>query len=387
MSEDASRVLVVDDDAPLRASLVRALKDAGFDVIAAPEPLTALAFLREGKRFDAIVTDLRMPGMEGVDFLRQVRHTDLEVPLIVLTGYPTLETAVATVRYGGFRYLDKPVSLDTLVNTVREATAMNRLAVLKRRALELYEAEGWLLGNRSDIAGDFERALDKLWLAFQPIVDWNTQRVFGYEALVRSAEPSLSNPGLLFDAAERLGRVRELGRRIRRLLAQEALHAPSDALLFTNLHSADLNDEDLFSSEAPMTRFASRIVLEITERSSLDRVPDVRAAIQQLRELGFRIAVDDLGAGYAGLSSFSQLEPEIAKLDMSLVRGIDQSPRKASIVRSIIAVCTRELGTMLVCEGVETEAERDALLGLGADLLQGYLLGRPEPKFRASSAV
>lgn len=367
--------------------MVRVLRDAGFEVSAAPEPLVALDILREGKRFDAIITDLRMPGMDGVEFLRHVRRVDLDVPLIVLTGFPTLESAIATVRYGGFRYLDKPVGLDTLVDTVREATAMHRLAVLKRRALELYEAEGWLLGDRAGIADNFDRALDKLWLAFQPIVDWNTQRIFGYEALVRSSEPTLGNPGLLFDAAERLGRVRELGRRIRRLLAEHASHAPSDVVLFTNLHSADLNDEDLFSPDAPMTQHASRIVLEITERSSLDRVPDVRSAIQQLRDRGFRIAVDDLGAGYAGLSSFSQLEPDIAKLDMSLVRGIDQSPRKASLVRSIIEVCTRDLGTMLVCEGVETEAERDTLLRLGADLLQGYLLGRPEPKFRASALL
>ncbi|MFZ5889650.1 MAG: EAL domain-containing protein [Myxococcota bacterium] len=377
----------MDDDGQLRQALTRALDDAGFKVSGAPEATSALDFLRQGKRFDAIITDLFMPDMGGVDFLRAVRRLDLDVPLIVMTGYPTLETAVATVRYGGFRYLDKPVAVDMLIETVREATSMHRLALLKRRALELYEAEGWLLGDRASIEAHFDRALEKLWLAFQPIVDWSTRRVYGYEALVRSAEPTLSNPGLLFDAAERLGRVRELGRRIRRILAEDALRAPPEAVLFTNLHSADLNDEDLFSPEAPMTRWASRIVLEITERSSLERVRDVRGAISLLRERGFRIAVDDLGAGYAGLSSFSQLEPDIAKLDMSLVRGIDQSPRKASIVRSMIAVCRRELGTQLVCEGVETEAERDTLIDLGADLLQGYLLGRPEAQFRSVSTL
>jgi EAL domain-containing protein (putative c-di-GMP-specific phosphodiesterase class I) len=105
----------------------------------------------------------------------------------------------------------------------------------------------------------------------------------------------------------------------------------------------------------------------------------------RLRRLGFRIAVDDLGAGYAGLASFSQLEPDIAKLDMSLVRGIDTSATKASIVRSMISVCTQELGTRVVCEGVETVAERDTLQSLGADLLQGYLFARPSRDFRAVS--
>jgi EAL domain-containing protein (putative c-di-GMP-specific phosphodiesterase class I) len=366
----------------LRTALGLALKHAGFEVAKAEQASRALEHLRAGSRFDAIVTDLFMPDMGGVEFLRAVRQLDLDVPMIVMTGYPSLETAVATVRYGGFRYLDKPVDVSNLVDTVREATSLHRLALLKRRALELYENQGWSLGDRASLEGHFESAVDKLWLAFQPIVDWPSRTVFGYEALVRSAEPALGNPGLLFDAAERLGRVGELGRQIRRLLARSAESAPEDTVLFTNLHAADLNDEDLFSAGAPMSARASRIVLEITERASLDRVGDVRSRIGQLRELGFRVAVDDLGAGYAGLSSFSQLEPDIAKLDMSLVRGIDQSPRKASIVRSMITVCTKELHTKLVCEGVETVAERDALLELGADLLQGYLFGRPEREFR-----
>ena len=105
--------------------------------------------------------------------------------------------------------------------------------------------------------------------------------------------------------------------------------------------------------------------------------------IARLRALGFQIAVDDLGAGYAGLSSFSQLEPDIVKLDMSLVRGIDSSSSKSSLVRSMVQVCTRDLGMRVVCEGVETSAERDTLERLGATLLQGYLFAKPERGFRA----
>ena len=88
---------------------------------------------------------------------------------------------------------------------------------------------------------------------------------------------------------------------------------------------------------------------------------------------------------YAGLATFSQLEPDIAKLDMSLIRGIDTAPKKASIVRSMISVCREDLGTSVVCEGVETRAERETLEGLGADLLQGYLFGRPQRDFRSLS--
>jgi EAL domain-containing protein (putative c-di-GMP-specific phosphodiesterase class I) len=191
----------------------------------------------------------------------------------------------------------------------------------------------------------------------------------------------MTNPGLLFDAAERLGRVQELGRRIRCLVAETAHRAPTDAAIFVNLHSADLNDDELFHPDSPLSKHADRVVLEVTERASLERVSDVQGAMSRLRKLGYRIAVDDLGAGYAGLSSFSQLEPEIVKLDMSLIRGINASGRKASIVRSMISVCANELGTRVVCEGVETEAERETLTTIGGDLLQGYLFAKPAAAF------
>src|SRR5690606_21718759 len=99
--------------------------------------------------------------------------------------------------------------------------------------------------------------------------------------------------------------------------------------------------------------------------------------VPALRDRGYRLAVDDLGAGYAGLTSFAQLEPAVAKLDMSLVRGVDQHPVKQRIVAGMVQLC-RDMGTEVVVEGVETEAERDTLLACGCDWMQGYLFGRPD---------
>ncbi len=98
--------------------------------------------------------------------------------------------------------------------------------------------------------------------------------------------------------------------------------------------------------------------------------------MSQLRELGFRIAVDDLGAGYAGLSSFALLEPDIVKLDMTLVRDVDRSSVKQKLVASMASLC-RDMGLLTVAEGVETQAERDTLIHLGCDLLQGFYFARP----------
>ena len=131
---------------------------------------------------------------------------------------------------------------------------------------------------------------------------------------------------------------------------------PPPGHLFVNLHPTDLEDAGLYEEAAPLSPFASQVVLEITERAALDTIPDLPARMARLRELGYRIAIDDLGAGYAGLTSFAQLEPEVVKVDMSLIRGIDDSPMKQKLVGSIVALC-RELGIKIIAEGIET-AER-----------------------------
>jgi EAL domain-containing protein (putative c-di-GMP-specific phosphodiesterase class I) len=92
--------------------------------------------------------------------------------------------------------------------------------------------------------------------------------------------------------------------------------------------------------------------------------------------MGFRIALDDLGAGYAGLTSFTQLEPEFVKLDMELIRGIHQHEMKRKIVRSMVELC-HDMGKCIVAEGVETLEECRAIVDLGCDLLQGYFLAKP----------
>jgi EAL domain-containing protein (putative c-di-GMP-specific phosphodiesterase class I) len=96
--------------------------------------------------------------------------------------------------------------------------------------------------------------------------------------------------------------------------------------------------------------------------------------------MGYRLAVDDLGAGYAGLTWFTQLEPEVVKLDMSLIRGIDSEPTKQKLARSMASLC-HDLGILVIGEGVETAAEQKGLVTAGLDLLQGYFFARPGPPF------
>jgi EAL domain-containing protein (putative c-di-GMP-specific phosphodiesterase class I)/CheY-like chemotaxis protein len=381
MPEVTGPVLLIDDDFSVRRTHAKMLERGGFLVEPSPSAVHALELIERGLHASVIVTDLNMPMMSGIGFLRAVRRFDQDVPVLILTGFPSLETAVQAMEYGGFRYLTKPVPVPELLAAVRDGAAMHRLALLKRRALELYDSERWHYADRAGLEGAFDSALGQLWVALQPIVNWRKREVVGYEALMRSHEPLLAGPSALLEAAERLGRLRELGRKVREQVVHAVKVAPIETLLFTNLHAADLNDDELYRSTTALGGCAKNIVLEITERSSLERVPDVKERVKALRSLGFKIAIDDLGAGYAGLASFNQLEPDIAKLDMSLIRDIDSSSQKRSIVKSMIDVCHNDLGVQVICEGVETRAERDTLDELGSETVQGHLFGKPTDGF------
>ena len=158
-----------------------------------------------------------------------------------------------------------------------------------------------------------------------------------HEALVRNEEPTLRSP--LESVQTGGGAPRRFSRRRpkdRAPIAADARGLPDSSLLFVNVHPEDLNDFDLSSPASPLSAIATRVVLELTERASLDGVAGLQSRIGKLRELGFRVAIDDLGAGYAGLSSFTLLQPDYVKLDASSIRSIDTSHQKRSIVRAMM---------------------------------------------------
>ena len=369
-------ILLVDDEHSIARAYARTLGAAGFTVETAHDGKAAAAATR-ARKFDVIVSDITMPGMNGLELLRLVREHDLDVPFVLMTGGPAIDSAVRAMEYGALRYLIKPVAPAELEEVVTRAVRLHQMARIKREALDMYSLEGKALGDRAGLEARFARAMETLWIAYQPIVSWARRSTFAYEALVRNEEPTLRSPPDLFEAAERLGRLQELGRTVRDRVAKTLDEQPTSELIFVNLHAMELADDSLIAPDAPLSRHAGRVVLEVTERAPLEQIRDVTARVAQLRALGYRIAVDDLGAGYAGLTSFAHLEPEVVKVDMSLIRGIDLSPMKQKLLGSIVGLC-RDLGIEIIAEGVETEAERDALVKVGGDLCQGYLFARPD---------
>jgi EAL domain-containing protein (putative c-di-GMP-specific phosphodiesterase class I) len=375
----AGRILIVDDEVALTRALARTLNACGYSIATAPDGVTATELLRSSE-YDAILSDIDMPKMNGIELLRAVRQHDVDVPVILMTGNPDFQSAVDAVASGAMQYLVKPIDMEELRGVIARAVRLNRLAKLKREALTVIGEGGLGLADRFTVQLGFDRALASLWMAYQPIVRAQDQSLYGYEALLRSEEKTLPHVGAILDAAERLDRLDDLGRKIRAIVASAIPTAISDAVFFVNLHPRDLLDATLLLESSPLSALAHRVVLEITERASLDSVKDPRATIAALRRMGFRIAVDDLGAGYAGLTSFVTLEPDFVKLDMTLIRDVDTNTTKAKLVRSMAALC-KELGILVVAEGVETAGERNAAVRLGCDLLQGYVLARPGRPF------
>jgi EAL domain-containing protein (putative c-di-GMP-specific phosphodiesterase class I) len=359
----AATVLLVDDDPIVLRSIARQLRDRGYVVHTASDGSSAIEQLRS-HRYATVLSDIAMPNLDGIELLQAIRGQDPQVPVVLITGEPTLDTAMQALEYGAFHYLAKPIACEELERILHRAVEQHRR-----------------LHAEAALRDAFRASLEGLWVAYHPIVCAASRQVYGYEALVRSTVPPLTQPAALLETAERLGQLEGLGRSVRDRVVQSFAQLHDDqALLFVNVRPSDLLDPVLSSPSAPLSRLARRVVLEITERTSIEHIRDVRSRVRRLRELGFRIAVDDLGAGYAGLASFAELEPEFVKLDMTLVRDVHQSPVKQKVVRSMAAL-GKDMGMRVVAEGIETVEERDAVIELGCDLLQGFYFAQPDQPF------
>ena len=219
-------------------------------------------------------------------------------------------------------------------------------------------------------------------MAFQPIMDLRTQRPWAYEALVRgvngeSAGSILSkvNDGnrYRFDQACRVKAI-ELAAGL------GLLDIPDCRLSINFLPNAVYRAETCIRATLEAARScnfpAQRLMFEVTEGERVEDPAHLKSIFAEYERQGFTTAIDDFGSGYSGLNLLATFQPNVLKVDMALTRGIDLDPVRSAIVESVVLVAGR-LGITLVAEGIETEGERDALLGLGIVLQQGYLFARP----------
>lgn len=217
-------------------------------------------------------------------------------------------------------------------------------------------------------------------MAFQPIVDVRRQTVFAYEALVRGQDGQGAGAVLAQVSSDNRYAFDQVCRKTAIELAAGLDLAADGAYLSINFLPNAVYEPRAcirITLEAAMrTGFPlNRIIFEFTEEESLD-ADHLLNILRSYRAMGFKTAIDDFGAGFAGLGLLTRFQPDIVKLDMALVRDIDTDPVRRTIVRNTLNMM-RDLGIEPVCEGIETIGEHDALVDLGVDLMQGYLLGKP----------
>ncbi|MDB5597485.1 MAG: diguanylate phosphodiesterase [Hyphomicrobiales bacterium] len=221
-------------------------------------------------------------------------------------------------------------------------------------------------------------------MAFQPIVNISTGATFAHEALVRgpNGESAYSVLSTLNDA-NRYAFDQQC--RVKALETATELGLPAtNAMLSINFMPNAVYEPRacirLTLAAARRTGFPlDRIIFEFTEEEKLDTA-HVLDILRTYREIGFKTAIDDFGAGYAGINLLAQFQPDLVKIDMALVRNIDTDPVKRTVLKHI-ARMMEDLSIAVICEGVETTGELEALRDLGVYLIQGYVLA--QPAFRA----
>ena len=218
-------------------------------------------------------------------------------------------------------------------------------------------------------------------MAFQPIIDIATGSVFAYEALVRGADGQSAGEVLASIEPDMIYKF-DQACRVKAIELAGALFAPGDdAKLSINFMPNAVYEPNacIRASLAAARRVGfdpTRLMFELTENERMPDVGHVRHIIQAYQARGFTTAIDDFGAGYAGLGLLADLHPDMLKLDMALIRGIDVSAARRTIVASVLRMAD-ELGIRCIAEGIETAAELQTLREIGVRLCQGYLLARP----------
>jgi EAL domain-containing protein (putative c-di-GMP-specific phosphodiesterase class I) len=380
-------VLVVDDNEVNIALLERILRGVGIAAVhGLQDPRLVVEWCRSLDP-DLILLDLHMPHLDGfgvLDALQESLPAETFLPVIVLTGDATDATRERALDAGAKDFLTKPFDRIEVLQRARnllqtralyQGIQRDRLRLEAELAAQLAEQQQ-LAAARARQRGRVADAIagHELRMVFQPIVDLATGATIGIEALARfDAEPVRPPDAWFHDAAEvGLGPDLELAALAAAVRQVDAL--PAGLLLSLNASPTTAMDARLTEVLQPLD--ARRVVLELTEHQRVADHGRLHDALSPLRSRGLQIAVDDAGAGYAGLQQILELQPDVIKLDLALVRGVDVDPVRRSLAAALVTFAT-ETSATLIAEGIETAAELTVLRDLGVHWGQGYHLARP----------
>jgi EAL domain-containing protein (putative c-di-GMP-specific phosphodiesterase class I) len=387
-SMGGARVLVVDDDPTNVQLLKKLLRNTGVEAV---EGITNSSLVLDRvKHFepDIVLLDLHMPPPDGFQLLDEIgafsAAANIFLPVVIITADITEAVKERALAAGAADFLTKPfrvtetlLRVGNLVRTRRLHQSLLRNNIEITAELESYGISSREIAARRDrVVSLLDRVDDDLSIVFQPIVTLDTRETIGHEALSRFSATPARPPNEWFAEAAEAGLGVELEvAAIRDALDQ--LHLLASASFVAINASPDTITSASFA-ELTTAVPACRVVLELTEHEQIDDYAPIIDALARLRALGVRLSVDDTGAGFSSLSHILKLDPEFIKLDRKIVEGVDSDPARAALVGALVSF-SRDTGSRLIAEGIETIGELDRLVDLGVELGQGYYLGRPAP--------
>jgi EAL domain-containing protein (putative c-di-GMP-specific phosphodiesterase class I) len=289
-------------------------------------------------------------------------------------------------------FLTKPFEQTEVLLRLRNLLQMRALHLqVERHNLELQadlrrriDAEHLAAKERSEVMDRISQVLvnEAIDMVYQPIVDLESKKLKGFEALARFNSKPHRPPNEWFAEAATVG----LGADLELLAIRRALQnihlLPAAAYVSVNLDPATILDSRL---PGLIEEIGSRVIVELTEHTAVDEYELLALAMEPLRRMGVRFAVDDAGSGFSSLKHILRLKPDIIKLDRDLTCDLELDPARRALASALVRFAG-DIGSNVTAEGVETPGQLKVLHQLGVDAGQGYLLGRPAPISATSTA-
>jgi len=331
---------------------------------------------------DIALLDVQMDGGSGA--AREILEVSPSTRCVALSFQTDRAKVIDMLRAGAKGYIVKTVSAPELLTTLhRSAAGLDSLSpeitgpILEALTIELPGDAATEERDRADRAS-LERVLegDGVSICFQPIFEVRTRRAVGMEALARFDGDPSRTPDVWFNEASRLGLAIELEMLAGRLATAQLPALPAGVDLFLNFSPETIVSGELarLFDDVP----AERVVVEVTEHAPIGDYALLTRQIDALRRRGARVAVDDIGAGYASLQHILELNPDVLKLHVGLCRSIDSDGARQFLARGL-ASFAQSIWAKVVAEGIETAEELETVEQLGITCAQGYYLGRPAP--------
>ena len=372
--KDSKTILIVDDEPAVSQLLTILLGSHGYTTKVAFTGRQALECISPD--IDLVLLDMILPDSEGIKICQQMKSNSetRDIPIIIISGNLNKSDRIESLYLGAEDYLTKPFEPEEL---------FARMDVVFRRH-HSRSIDDNILQHQETIC-ELRRIIDEeaINVCFQPIYFLKPMRLLGFEMLSRpQTSGAMANPEIFFKNALKYGVYHD----VEMIGWRKAIKMAAD--IFDGRQKLFLNcDPYLVESEKFKTvkdmfynlgLSYNEVFFEITERSAVIAFDVFYERLREYRKDGFKIAVDDLGAGYSSLESIIELRPEAVKLDRRIVNGVSRDPYQRSIVKLFVTFC-RENSIICVAEGIETKEDFDVLIELGVDAGQGYFLCRPTP--------